>query len=112
MAPGVPQDERNLKTPDKRVLFQLKQKSVSFVACDLLLALSDHVDILLEKFPRIPGKVVRFLAHVLGTLGCGAGALGCALALVLGEWTMRFPVSALLSEKVPEPLLLTVFTAS
>lgn len=80
------------------------------MACDLLFALSDHMTALLEKFPQMPPKVLRFIAHTLGALGSNAGSLGPVLALTLGEWTMRYPVSLLLAEKVSEPLLLTIFT--
>lgn len=90
--------------------FQFKQKSICFIACDLLFALSDHTTALLEKFPRVSPKVVRFIAHTLGALGTNAGSLGPVLALILGEWTMRIPIPLLLSENIPEPLLLTILT--
>lgn len=91
---------------------KFKQKSVGLVACDLLFALSDHVTTLLSRFPRIPLRVVRVLAHSLGALGPNGGPLAPALALTLGEWTMRMPVPLLLEDRPPESLLLTVFTVS
>lgn len=82
---------------------------MGLVACDLLFALSDHVTTMLSKFPEIPPRVIRVLAHTLGSLGPNAGSLGPALALALGEWTMRIPVSLLLADK-PQSLLLVIFT--
>ncbi|CAD5123143.1 DgyrCDS11513 [Dimorphilus gyrociliatus] len=76
---------------------KLKQKSISRVACDLLVMLAEKVDKILTFVADIPGRVIESLVHTLCTLLSKPDEkLTVGVMLTCLEWVMRCPLPLLL----------------
>ncbi|KAG1693961.1 Ral GTPase-activating protein subunit alpha-1 [Nymphon striatum] len=90
---------------------------VAQVASDMLLLLKDHVDVLLEKYPDIPVKIIEDMSSTLLLLLPNGGGVPCnsdrkllvSMLFCIGEWCMAVPLAVLMQSD--QQTLQTVFKA-
>ncbi|XP_024085284.1 ral GTPase-activating protein subunit alpha-1 isoform X2 [Cimex lectularius] len=91
---------------------RFNHKTVAQTASDVLLLLCDHADVLLNRFPEIPPRIVEVLVGTLNHLmpiGDSDKRLLTSLVFCLGEWTMNIPLNQLVNVHNRTCLLNNVF---
>ncbi|KAL0869252.1 hypothetical protein ABMA27_007522 [Loxostege sticticalis] len=94
-------------------MLMMKNKNIAKVVSDCVLVLADYTDRIVEQYPELAGKIIKWICACLAQLSTSSGRdsvrpLAGSLLLCLAEFAVRCGPARLMDEKEGEQTLLLI----